>query len=216
MIRRIAMAMVVLAFCATAAWPKFKEDEQKYLEDQFRAVTDQLQQMTQQIQSLNAQLTELRQNQAQFQAVIVRQQRALAEMDQMVSSMRVGNEDNFSSLRHAITQLRDILKQAGSPPSTGAQITESPAPSQPRSQAPAEPTKGYVTLVQGDVVMVDIGGSAGVHQGSRLAVYKANDPNTSVGVLEVTQVVDAGSSRAKVITMNSGVRPEFSDIVRVQ
>ncbi len=52
--------------------------------------------------------------------------------------------------------------------------------------------------------------------GSRLAVYKANDPNTRVGVLEVVQVVDAGNSRARIVTMNSGVQPEFSDFIRLE
>ena len=38
--------------------------------------------------------------------------------------------------------------------------------------------------------MIDMGSAQGLQQGSRLAVYKATDPNTRVGVIEVTQVVD--------------------------
>jgi hypothetical protein len=29
-------------------------------------------------------------------------------------------------------------------------------------------------------------------------------------------VLDAGNSRARIVTLNSGVRPEFSDIVRLE
>jgi len=222
MMRKFALFIIALAFCTTAAWPKFKEDDQKYLDDQFRTVLEQAQQLATQIQTLNAQLTELRQNQAQFQAVIIRQQRALQEMEQMVSSMRLGNEDNFSSLKHSLAQMRTETQNAFKQLSGGPTLTTSTGPAEPPSAprttttvAPP-PLQGYVTLVEGDTVMVDLGSSQGVRQGSRLAVFKANDPNTRVGVIEVTQVVDAGSSRAKVITMNSGVRPEFSDIVRVE
>jgi hypothetical protein len=37
-----------------------------------------------------------------------------------------------------------------------------------------------------------------------------------VGVIEITQVVDAGNARARIITMNAGVKPEFSDVVRAE
>ena len=64
--------------------------------------------------------------------------------------------------------------------------------------------------------MIDMGSAQGIQQGSRLAVYKATDTNTRVGVIEVTQVVDTGNARARIVTMNSGVKPEFSDLVRVE
>jgi hypothetical protein len=64
--------------------------------------------------------------------------------------------------------------------------------------------------------MIDMGSAQGIQPGTRLAVYKAADPNTRVGVIEVTQVVDTGNSRARIVTMNAGVKPDFSDIVRVE
>jgi hypothetical protein len=64
--------------------------------------------------------------------------------------------------------------------------------------------------------MIDMGSAQGVHPGSQLAVYKATDPNSRVGVIEITQVVDAGNARARIITMNAGVKPEFSDVVRAE
>ena len=107
MMRRMMLALFFVLMVVTSAWPKFKEDEQQYLNDQFKAIQDQVQALTTQLQTLNAQLQELRQNQAQFQAVIVRQQRSLQDLDQMVTSMRLGDEENFSNLKTAITQLRN-------------------------------------------------------------------------------------------------------------
>jgi hypothetical protein len=49
-----------------------------------------------------------------------------------------------------------------------------------------------------------------------LALYKASDPNTRVGVIEIIQVIDAGTSRAQIVEVNPGVKPEFSDVVRLE
>jgi hypothetical protein len=75
---------------------------------------------------------------------------------------------------------------------------------------------GYVTAVEGDNVTVDIGSAQGLQPGSHLAVFKASDTTTRVGVMEIQQVIDAGNSRARLLTMNPGVQPEFGDIVRLE
>jgi hypothetical protein len=216
MMRRMVLALSFVLLVVASAWPKFKEDEQQYLNDQFKAIQDQVQALTTQLQALNAQLQELRQNQAQFQAVIVHQQRSLQDLDQMVTSMRLGSAEDFSNLKVAITQLRKdtqdgFLKLSGSPPPTpGVVGTVSGQPTTPSSAS------GYVLVVEGDNVTLDTSSITGIHQGSRLVLYKSSDRNTRVGVLEVTQVIDAGKSRAQIVTLNPGVRPEFSDEVRLE
>jgi len=221
MTRRIVLAILLLLCLTPSAWPKFKEDEQKYLDDQFKAVLDQMQAMGNQVAALNTQLAEIKQNQAQLQAVIIRQQRQLQDLDEMISSLRIGNEENFSKLKTAIADLRAqtesaVSKLTGQPavaaPGTSPEVAVAPRPAAP-SRAP---TQGYVTSVDGTNVMIDMGSAQGLQQGARLAVYKATDTNTRVGVIEVTQVVDAGNARARIVTMNSGVKPEFSDVVRVE
>jgi hypothetical protein len=221
MTRRIAFVVFLLLCLTPSAWPKWKEDEQKYLDDQFKSVLDQMQALGNQVAALNAQLAELKQNQAQLQAVTIRQQRALQDLDQMLSSLRIGNEENFANLKTALTELRTetenavkkLTGQAATQPGAVAAV----GPAVPPPAAPARPpSQGYITAVEGGNVMIDMGSAQGIQLGSRLAVYKATDPTTRVGVIEVTQVVDAGNSRARIVTMNAGAKPEFSDIVRVE
>jgi len=222
MTRRIILAVFLLLFLTPSAWPKFKEDEQKYLDDQFKAVLDQMQALGNQVAALNGQLAEAKQNQAQLQAAIIRQQHQLQDLDEMLSSLRLGNEENFSKLKTAIADLRaqtdnavsKLTGQPAAPPGTPAEVAPGARPAAP---APSRQTsQGYITSVDGTNVMIDMGSAQGLQQGSRLAVYKATDPNTRVGVIEVTQVVDAGNARARIVTMNSGVKPEFSDVVRLE
>jgi hypothetical protein len=216
------LAIFLLLFLTPSAWPKFKEDEQKYLDDQFKAVLDQMQAMGNQVAALNAQLAEIKQNQAQLQAVIIRQQHQLQDLDEMLSSLRIGNEENFSKLKTAIAELRaqtdnavsKLTGQPAAPPGTPGEVAPVARPAAP---GPSRQTsQGYITAVDGTNVMIDMGSAQGIQQGSRLAVYKATDPNTRVGVIEVTQVIDTGNARARIVTMNSGVKPEFSDVARVE
>jgi hypothetical protein len=216
------LAIILVLSLAPSAWPKFKEDEQKYLDDQFKAVLDQMQAMGNQVAALNGQLADLKQNQAQLQAVIIRQQHQLQDLDEMLSSLRIGNEENFSKLRTAIADLRAqtesaVSKLTGQPAAAPGTTTEAGGVVHPAAPTAAHPTnQGYVTAVDGVNVMIDMGSAQGIQQGSRLAVYKATDPNTRVGIIEVTQVIDTGNARARIVTMNSGVKPEFSDVVRVE
>jgi len=221
MTRRITFVILLLLFLTPSAWPKWKEDEQKYLDDQFKSVLDQMQALGNQVAALNAQLAELKQNQAQLQAVAIRQQRALQDLDQMLSSLRIGNEENFAKLKTALTELRAetenaVKKLTGQPAQQPAAPVEATLVTHPGAVPARQAPQGYITAVDGGNVMIDMGSAQGVQQGSRLAVYKATDPNTRVGVIEVTQVVDAGNARARVVTMNAGAKPEFSDVVRVE
>jgi hypothetical protein len=222
MTRRIVLAISLFLFLTPSAYPKFKEDEQKYLDDQFKAVLDQMQTMGNQVAALNAQLAELKQNQAQLQAAIIREQHQLQDLDEMLSSLRIGNEDNFSKLKTAVADLRAQTDNAlsklagGVPAAPGAPAAGAPVAGPAVAPSSRPTNQGYITAVDGSNVMIDMGSAQGIQTGSRLAVYKAADANTRVGVIEVTQVVDSGSARARIVTMNSGVKPEFSDVVRVE
>jgi uncharacterized protein YdcH (DUF465 family) len=206
----------MVLWVVSSAWPKFKEDEQRYLDEQFKNIQDQVQALSAQVQMLNAQLQELRKNQAQFQAIFDRQQRSLQDLNQLVISMRLGSEESSSNLRAAILQLRKDTQDGLSKLSGVASTPTSTGAGGGGQTPPPAPASGYITEVKGDSVMIDMGSSQGVHEGSRLAVFKASDPNTRVGVITVTQVIDAGRSRAQIVALNPGVQLDFSDVVRLE
>ena len=208
MVRRLGFVLIGLVFFTNPAWSKWDPQDKAYLVEHFRDLHDQLQALKTQLDTANAQVADLRQSQQQVQAALAKQQRTLQEMDQLVSSLRLGHEESISSLKSALAQLRSDMN-AGFKKVTG---TESASAGMTSASPPA--MKGYVTEVAGDSVSVDVGAARGIQVGARLAVYKGGDPNLRVGVLEVQQVVSADSSRARIVVMNPGVHPEFGDIVR--
>jgi hypothetical protein len=244
--RRIILAIILLLCLAPCAWPKFKDDEKQYLDDQFKAMLNQMQAMSMQVAALNARMEELKQTQVQLQAVILREQHQLQDLDDMLSSLRLGDEENFSQLKVVIADLRaqaekaaKLAAQAAAPPPLPEEVAPEPHPvvaapaprpekiaaaSRPVEVAPSPRSapsarsapQGYITAIEGANVMIDLGSAQGVKPGVRLAIYKAADPDKRVGVIEVTQVVDASNSRARIVTMNSGMKPEFSDVVHVE
>jgi hypothetical protein len=207
--RRVSLAVFLIVFCASSAWPKWKPEEQAYLDTQFHTLQDQIQALKKQNDALAAALAQLRQDQAEFQAVIVRQQRKIEDLQQLVASLRIGEEENFSSVKTAIGKLGD-QQQKSFNDLIGHSTQTASAPAAPAAPA----VKGYVTVVKGDTLTLDVGSSQGLHVGSRLLLFKATDLNTPVGEVEVTEVMDANSSHARVVSLNPGVKAEFSDIVR--
>ena len=223
MMRRLTLAMFLMLLCASTAWPRWDKEDKAYLVDQFRALQEQLQALKTQLDALSGQVAELKQNQQQLQTVVVRQQRMLQDMDQLVSSLRLGQEENFSGVKTTLNEMRaehkkEFASLTGKSETGGGTVGTGQGPGgSVVTPPPARPVQGYITVVDKDnTVTIDLGSGQGIQVGSRLAVYRANDPNPRVGVLEVVQVVDAGNSRARIVTMNAGVQPEFSDFVRLE
>lgn len=221
MLRRISLAFFLVIFCAGSAWPKWKPEEQEYLDNQFRTLQEQFQALKKQNDLLAAELKALRQDEAQSQAVVARQQRKLEDLEQLVSSLRLGSEENFSSLKAALTKLREQQEKSfkdlvGSGTETVAMGTAAASGASAPAAPAASGVRGYVTVVKGDDLTIDLGSSQGLRPGVRLQLYKATDLNTSVGEIEVTEVIDASTSHARVLSLNPGVKAEFSDIVRLR
>ena len=214
--RWLSLAVLGGLLFASPAWGKWDPVDKAYLVEQFRALQEQIQGLKTQIDSLNTQVADLRQNQQQAQAALTKQQRTLSDMDQLVSSLRLSNEENLSGLKTALAQLRIDQKKAFETLSGKVETSAggSAAAAGGTSSTSGSGVTGYVTEVAGDNVSVDIGSARGIQVGSHLAVYKGSDPNTRVGVLEVQQVIDGSSSRTRILTINPGVRPDFGDIVR--
>ncbi len=213
MTRRICSASLLLVLFAGSAWPRLKQDEQAYFDGQFHGLLEQVQALSKQVQTLTVRLAEANQTQTQLQDAIVKQQKSLQDLEQLVSSMRLANEENLNTLKTALSQMRAETQRSLSTMETTAIGTASTTGQIPPS---SQAVQAYITIVERNEVVIDQGSAKGLHVGSRLIFYKANDPITRAGVLEVTQVVDAGNSRARIVSMNAGVRPEFGDIVRVE
>ena len=84
MVRRASLIVLVFLFCAASAWPKWKPEEQEYLDSQFRTLQEQIQTLKKQNDALTAQVAQMRQDQAEFQLAMVREQRKLDELEQPV------------------------------------------------------------------------------------------------------------------------------------
>ncbi len=220
--RRLGFTLLLIVFCASTAWPKIKKQEQEYLDSQFQALAaqvgalqEQIKTVKNQVETLGKQLTELQKTQGELRDVVMRQGLYLQSVDQSVNMTRMSHDENFNNLKAALNVVRAQQEKiygalTNQPPISAALgTTEAVASPMPSGKV----VEGYVSDVQGDVITIGLGSAQGLHTGSRLAVYKAADRNTRVGELEITAVVSAGVSHAKTVT---GVRPEFSDIVRIE
>jgi uncharacterized phage infection (PIP) family protein YhgE len=222
--RRMGLVFFLVFAFNAAAWAKWKPEEQEYLDNQFKTLQEQLQVLEKQVATLDAQLDQLKQNQAQFQQVLTLQQRKLEDLDQLVTSLRIGNEEHFANLKTSVADLREGQEKGFKELSTRMAPEPAPQPAAPAAPAAAATTpattptlspdtKGYVTRVRGSVVTIDIGSSQGIQSGTRLGLYKATDLNTRVGEVEVTEA-EASSSRARIISHKRGVTPASGDQVR--
>lgn len=215
MLRRVSLVLLLGLICATAAWSKIKPEDQEYFDNKFQVLQDQIQLLKKQNEALAAQLVQLQQNQAAFQSSFTAEQKKLDELEQLISSMRLGSEENFASVKTSITKLHDEQEKSFNDLiGRGTQAATTTAT--PATPPPAPAVKGYVTVVKGDTVTIDVGATQGIRVGSRLQVFKPTDLNTPVGEIEVTEVTGSGSSKAHVVSLNPDIKIDFSDQVRLE
>jgi hypothetical protein len=218
--RKIAITALLILGCAGSLLAKIKPDEQAFFDGKFQELGDQqakllkaqqdaytalLKQLAenqkQQTDALNAQITELVRSQASLAKTVEEMQRTFSQLEITIGNIAHNNTQDTLSLRQAIDQMRAQLQEMG-----GGAGGSSPA---------RKATVGYVTGVGTDnAITVNLGSGSGLKVGSQLGLYKANDQNTRVGTLEVTDVFDPGNAKAKVVVLNAGVQPEYSDMVK--
>jgi hypothetical protein len=215
MIRRALTVMFVVLFCSCSAWAKWKPEEQQYLDNQFRTLQEQALALAKQVEALASELKVLRQDHAQAQAAIITQQRQIDDLQKLVAAVRIGNEDNFTSVKTAISKLREQQEKSFND-LIGRSAQNAAATPTVTQATPVSTVRGYVTVVKGDIITIDVGASQGIQSGSHLYLFKATDLNIPVGEIEVTDAVDASTSHARVVSLNPGVKVEFSDVVRPQ
>jgi hypothetical protein len=190
--------------------PKFKDPAlQQYLVSELAAIQEKLDKLNARLEATDAQLAKLKEQQQALAADFRANQELTKATDTSVTSLRASNQEDLLSLksdvgriRRDLSDLADQLKKTAAPP---------PAP------AAAPPAlAGYITQASAtsSTVTINLGSAAGVDVGMRFGVYRAAEPQTRIGTVEVTEVLDANNSRAKIIASNPNTKFQFSDIVR--
>lgn len=239
--RRVSLALLLTAIFASGAWARINKNDKVYLDGKIQDLADQIAvtqreitDLTVQLRVLSTQLSDMQEAQANLHQTLQHQGESLGGMLRSINLMRERHSADMGTLADRLNvlsgQIKGMVNSPASPPgATGAgvispapplnssspEMTQTPAPTKEPTTAPAPaPIEGYVTAVHGGDITVGLGSDQGLHVGSKLTLYKRGDPQTQAGELEVTSIVDGANSHARIVTINKGVQPEFSDIVR--
>ena len=215
--RRIALIIPVcgialaLSVAPEAAAQKKQKDPvlHQYLIEEFGKLTSQIAVLNERLNTLEGELAKTKQQQGETQSEVRNAQNVLKIVDSTLTSVRLSTQGELLSLKTDLTQLRqdvaklvDIVQRGLAAP-----------PAAPAMQGPAAP-EGYVTTVGDKDVTINLGSSHGIKVGMRFNVYRAADPKTQIGLVEVTEVLDANNSKAIIVFSKPDTRFEFSDVVR--
>ncbi len=207
--RHHVVLLLVIALClpSVAGAQKKQKDPllQVYLEEQFAEVTKKLGEVSERLATLEVEISKLKQQQAETATELRTAQNVVRNTDSSLSSYRLSNQQDIISLK---TDVAKILQ-------TVTALIEGAKKAEAAPEAPK--IEGYITDPPADgkdVCTINKGSAAGVKVGMRFSVFKAGDPNTQVGLLEITEVLDANNSRGKILHSKPGIKLEFSDIVR--
>ena len=208
----IAFLLVAALFIPSIASAQKRQKDpvlQMYLEEQFAELNRKLGEMSDHVAALETEVGKLKQQQADAANEIRSAQNIVRSTDSSLSSYRVTNQQDIVALKTDVAKIRQDISAM----MEGAKKAEAAA-------APEVPKiEGYITdpPAEGkDICTMNKGSAAGVKVGTRFLVFKAGDPATQVGLVEVTEVLDANNSRARVIHSKPGIKLEFSDIVRAE
>jgi len=212
MTRKLAITALLILGCAGPLLAKINAKDQEYFDGKFQELADQAKLLKAQQDALAAQLkqlgdaqkvhtdalTELTKDQSRLQTTIEQLQHLISQLEVTISNLSTNNTQDTQFLKQEIEQMRAQLQEIAG----GGSLTTKKA-------------VGYITAVSADnMITLNLGSGNGLKVGSQLGLYKANDQNTRVGTLEVTDVVDQSNSRAKIKFVNAGVTPEYSDVVK--
>jgi hypothetical protein len=174
---------------------------------QFGELNRTLGEISDKLAALDAEITKLKQQQADTASELRNAQNVARNTDSSLTSFRLSNQQDIINLK---TDVAKILQNVTALVE-GAKKAETPvAPEAPKIE-------GYITdpPAEGkDICSIGMGSAAGVKVGMRFGIFKLHEPNTQVGLLEITEVLDANNSRGKILHSTPGVKLEFSDIVR--
>jgi len=192
---------------APAVVPKFKDPGlQQYLVTELSSIQQKLEKLSARLDSMEGQIAKVKEQQQALAAEFHTNQELTKATDTSVTSLRASNQEDLLSLkadvariRRDVTDINDELRKSAAPPPAAA--------AQPKME-------GYITQASPSSITINLGSGAGVETGMRFGVYRAAEPQTRIGTIEITEVLDANNSRAKVVASNPNTKFQFSDIVR--
>jgi len=205
--------LLVAALClpSLALAQKKQKDPvlQAYLEERFAEVSKRLGEISEKVAALEVEIGKLKQQQADTTAEMRNAQTVARAMDSSLAAFRLSNQQDLLSLKTDITKIRQDVTT----------LTEGMKKAEAAAATPEAPKiEGYITAVSeaGKEVTINIGSAAGVKVGARFAVFRANDPKSQIGLIEVIEVLDANNSRARILHSKPDAAMAFSDIVRLE
>ncbi|HEV8384186.1 MAG TPA: hypothetical protein VGQ11_04880 [Candidatus Acidoferrales bacterium] len=209
--RLLVVLCLVVALCvpSVASAQKKPKDPvlQTYLEEQFAELHRKLGEISDHVTSLEAEIAKIKQQQADTVNEIRSAQNIARSMDTSLSNYRVTNAQDIGAVKQDVAKIRQDLAAL----MEGAKKAE--------AAQEAAKLEGYINIPPEDgkdICTINKGLSDGVKVGMRFAVFKAGDAATQIGLLEITEVLNANNSRAKIIQAKLGAKLEFSDRVRAE
>jgi hypothetical protein len=191
-----------------AAVLKFKDPAlQQYLVSELTTIEEKLDKLSTRLDSVEGQLAKLKEQQQALASDFHANQELSKATDTSVTSLRASNQEDLLSVKSDVARIRRDLTEM----SDEMRKASAPQPPPPASQPKLE---GYITQASATSISINLGSAAGVEVGMRFGVYRAAEPQTRIGTLEITEVLDANNSRAKIVASNPNTKFQFSDIVR--
>jgi len=189
--------------------PRFKDPAlQQYLVAEITNIEEKLDKLSTRLDAVEGQLAKVKDQQQALATDFHANQELVKATDTSVTSLRVSNQEDLLSLKTDVARIRRDVGDLSD------EVRKSAAP--PPAAAPAAQPKveGYITQVTATSISINLGSAAGVEVGMKFGVYKAAEPQTRIGTIEVTEVLDPNNSKAKIVASNPNTKFQFSDIVR--
>lgn len=217
--RRISLLLLAVAITALPGnaqqikqpRPKNPNDEGLHyvVLREFAKVNTQLTELSTRIAALESDVARIRQQAGEMADSGRTTQTLLRDTDSKLTQKLVDTDQKLVTLRNDLVQLRSDLANLTDLIRRG----QLPMPTAPVSDVLQEPV-GYLTEVSETEVKFTVGAGSVVRRGMRLGVYAAADPKTQIGILVVSEVLDANNARAEIIRKDPGASFKFSDLVR--
>jgi len=215
--RRIFLLVIAVALLALpASAQRIKTPRERNPDDEglhfvvlreFAKVNAQLTELANRVTALEAELAKVKQQGADAAENARTTQTVVRDSDRNLTQKLVDTDQKLVTLRNDLVQLRSDLANLSD------LIRRSQAAMMPPATEVLQEPVGYVTEVIGEAeVKFSIGAGSVVSRGMRLGVYAAADPKTQIGILVVSEVLDANNAKADIIRKDASFK--FSDLVR--